>query len=53
VSFTVRQDTEPHEIVATVRAELVDGTVAVPWIRGRLGDCYVKRWSVVMDLRPS
>lgn len=53
VSFTIRQDTEPREIVATARAELVAGTFAVGGVRGRLGACYVKRWLVRMGVRPN
>jgi hypothetical protein len=53
VSFTIRQDTEPREIVATARAELVAGTFAVGGVRGRLSSCYVKRWWVRMDVRPN
>ena len=53
VSFTIRQGTEPRDIVATVRADFVDGTFAVRGVRGRLGACYVKRWSVRMDVSPN
>jgi hypothetical protein len=52
VSFTIRQGTEAREIVATVRAEFVDGTFAIRGVRGRLGACYARRWSVRMDVRP-
>ena len=52
VSFTIRQGTEAREVVATVRAEFVDGTFAVRGVRGRLGACYARRWSVRMDVRP-
>lgn len=52
VSFTIRQGTEAREIVATVRAEFVDGTFAVRGVRGRLGACYARRWSVRMDVSP-
>jgi hypothetical protein len=52
VSFTIRQGTEAREIVATVRAEFVDGTFAIRGVRGRLGACYARRWFVRMDVRP-
>jgi hypothetical protein len=53
VSFTIRQDTEAREIVATVRAESVAGTFAVGAVRGRLSTCYAKRGWVRMDVRPN
>lgn len=53
VSFTIRQDTEAREIVATVRAEFVAGTLAVRGGGQRLGACYAKRWWVRMDVRPN
>jgi hypothetical protein len=53
VSFTIRQGTEAHEIMATVRAEFAAGTFAVRGVPGRLGACYVKRWSVRMDVSPN
>ena len=53
VSFTIRQDTEAREIVATVQAQFVAGTFAVGGVRQRLGACYAKRWWVRMDVRPN
>jgi len=51
-SFTIRQGTEAREIVATVRAEFVDGTFARRGVPVRLGACYAKRWSVQMSVSP-
>jgi hypothetical protein len=51
-TFTVHQGDEAREIDATVTAEFVAGTFAVRGVAGRLGTCYVKRWSVRMNVSP-
>jgi hypothetical protein len=50
--FTVRQADEAHEISAAVTADFVAGTFAKRGVSRRLGACYVRRWSVQMDVRP-
>ena len=50
--FTVRQADEAREIEAAVTVDFVAGTVAVRGTAGRFGACYVRRWSVRIDVRP-
>jgi len=52
VRFAVRQATEARVIEAAVRTDFVAGTFAVRGVSGRLGACYVRRWSVRIDVRP-
>ena len=52
VVFRVRQGTQAREIVATVTAEVVAGTFKVRGVPEALGACYVKRWSVAMNVNP-
>jgi hypothetical protein len=52
VTFTVRQGDEAREIDATLTAHFVAGAFAVRGVPGRRGACYVKRWSVRMNVSP-
>ena len=52
VRFTVHQITEAREIEAAVTADFIAGTFAERAASGRVGACYVRRWSVRMDVRP-
>lgn len=51
-TFTVQRGTEAREIRASVTAEFVAGTFAMRGVPVRRGACYVRRWSVRMDVRP-